>query len=136
MNSSPNAGPGATSAAANDAVEVLMYFGASMLRAGNTAVRTREWMEVMARKMGFDAVAVNLSLDCITASVRRSGEWTTAMRIMGPPGVNSWRIGELERLARAAGPQIASREIAAKLTEIESAPPLYSGMQIAANSTC
>jgi uncharacterized membrane protein YjjP (DUF1212 family) len=131
VNSSLNAGTGATSATANDAVEVLMYFGASMLRAGNTAVRTREWMEVMARKMGFDAVAVNLSLDCITASVRRSGEWITAMRVMGPPGVNSWRIGELERFASSVGPQTALREIAVRLTEIESAPPMYSRTQIA-----
>jgi uncharacterized membrane protein YjjP (DUF1212 family) len=132
VNSSLDAGTGATSAAANDAVEVLMYFGVSMLRAGNTAVRTREWMEVIARKMGFEAVAVNLSLDCITASVRRSGEWITAMRDMGPPAVNSWRIGELERVARAVSPRTALREIAAKLTEIESAPPMYSRTQIAA----
>ena len=54
-----------------------------MLRAGNTAIRTREWIEVLARKMGFDAVTVNISLDSISASVRRSGEWAMTMREIG-----------------------------------------------------
>jgi hypothetical protein len=93
----------AASAASSDAVDVLLWFGASMLRARNTAIRTREWMEVMARKMGFDAVSVSLTLDSVTASVRHSGEWATAMR---PPGVNAWRIGELEQLAKTVGPDL------------------------------
>jgi uncharacterized membrane protein YjjP (DUF1212 family) len=122
----------AASAASSDAVDVLLWFGASMLRAGNTAIRTREWMEVMARKMGFDAVSVSLTLDSVTASVRRSGEWATAMREIGPPGVNAWRIGELEQLAKTVGPGIAPREIAARLAKIDSAAPRYSAVQIAA----
>ena len=85
------------STALSDAVDVLLRFGALMLRAGNTATRTREWIEVMARKMGFDAVSLSLSLDSITASVRRSGESATTMREIGPPGINAcvlpnWRI--------------------------------------------
>jgi hypothetical protein len=35
--------------------------------------RTRESVEMMAQKMGFDAVAVSLSLDSITASTCHSG---------------------------------------------------------------
>jgi hypothetical protein len=76
----------AISAPPSDPVEVLIWFGILMLRAGNTAVRTREWMEVMARKMGFDALSVSLSLDSIALRVRRSGEWISAMREIGPPG--------------------------------------------------
>ena len=116
----------------SDALEVLLWFGALMLRAGNTAVRTREWMHVMARKMGFDAASVSLTLDSVTASVRRSGEWATAMREVGPPGINAWRIGELEQLAKTVGPGLAPHEIVVKLAEIESAPPRYSDAQIAA----
>jgi len=112
-------------------VDVLMQFGTSMLRAGNTAVRTRECMDAMARKMDLDLVAVSLSLDSITATVRSSGHCATVMRAIGPPGVNAWRIGELEQLARVVSPSTASHEIAARLTGIESAPPLYSTMQIA-----
>ena len=103
-----------------------------MLRAGNTATRTREWIEVIARKMGFDAVSVSLSLDSITASVRRGGEWATTMREIGPPGINAWRIAELEQLAKTAAPGLAPREIAVRLSEIESTTPRYSGVQIAA----
>jgi len=131
VTSSLNANAGAASAAANDAMDVLMQFGTSMLRAGNTAIRTRECMDVIAHKMGLDAVAVSLSLDSITATVRCSGHWTTVMRTIGPPGINAWRIGQLEQLARGVSPSTASDEIAAKLTAIESAPPLYSRTQIA-----
>ena len=63
-----------------------MQFGTSMLRAGNTAIRTRECMDVMARKMDLDVVAVSLSLDGITATVRGSGHCATVMRGIGPPG--------------------------------------------------
>jgi uncharacterized membrane protein YjjP (DUF1212 family) len=103
-----------------------------MLRAGNTATRTREWIDVIARKIGFDAVSVGLSLDSITVSVRRSGEWVTIMREIGPPAINVWRIAELVRLARTLGPQPAPHEIATKLAEIESTAPRYSVLQIAA----
>jgi uncharacterized membrane protein YjjP (DUF1212 family) len=122
----------APSSAPGDAVEVLLWFGAAMLRAGNTAFRTREWMEVMARRMGFDAVSVSLTLDNVTVSVRCSGQWATAMRDVGPPGINTWRIGELEQLAKTMGPGLKPREIAAKLAQIESASPRYSNAQMAA----
>src|SRR5262245_31905770 len=122
---------GAVSAALSDAVEVLLRFAASMLRAGNTATRTREWIEVIAHKMGFDAVSVSLSLDSVTASVRRSGEQAIALREIGPPGINASCIAELEQLAKALAPGSAPAEIAVKLAAIESTKPLYSSAQIA-----
>jgi uncharacterized membrane protein YjjP (DUF1212 family) len=122
----------ATSAALTDAVEVLLCFGALMLRAGNTAARTREWVEVMARKMGFNAVSVSLSLDSITASVRRSGEQATIVREIGPPGINVSRIVELEQLAKATELEQTPTDIAVKLAEIESILPRYSSALIAA----
>ena len=118
-------------AAPGAAVEVLLWFGASMLGAGNTATRTREWIDVVARKLGFDAVSVSLSLDDITISVRCADEWITAMREIGPPAINVWRIAELEQLAKTVRPGLAPREIAIELSEIESALPRYSGVQIA-----
>lgn len=121
-----------TSPSLNDALDVLLRFGALMLRAGNTAARTREWIEVMTRKMGFNAVSVSLSLDSITASVRRSGEQATTMREIGPPGINVSRIVELEQLAKATELEHAPRDIAVKLAEIESMPPRYSSALTAA----
>jgi uncharacterized membrane protein YjjP (DUF1212 family) len=120
------------SAAAGEALDVLLRFGALMLRAGNTAIRTREWMEVLAGKLGFEAISVSLTLDSVTASVRRAGDWATAMREIGPPGINAWRIGELEQLARTPVPGLTPREIAVKLAEIESASPQYSDPLVAA----
>jgi uncharacterized membrane protein YjjP (DUF1212 family) len=103
-----------------------------MLRAGNTAIRTREWIGVLAHRMGFDEVSVNVSLDTISASVRRSGDWVTTMCEVGSPGINAWRIAELEQFAKAVGFGAAPREIAAKLTKIESTPSWYSSAHIAA----
>jgi hypothetical protein len=42
------------------------------------------------------------------------------------PSVNTERIGALEALARTVPPDMNSREFAAKLATIESAPPRYS----------
>jgi uncharacterized membrane protein YjjP (DUF1212 family) len=114
-----------------DALEVLTQFGASALRAGNTATRTRELMESMALKLGFEAIAVNLSLDSITASARHSGRWISMMGMLGPPGINASRIGQLEQLAKAVGPGTAPHNIAAELKNIDSTAPLYSSAQVA-----
>jgi uncharacterized membrane protein YjjP (DUF1212 family) len=117
--------------AVNDEAEVLLQFGASMLAAGNTASRTHEWIDVLARKLDFDVVSVSLSFGSIVATFRRSGKVVTGMREIGPPGVNAWRIGELERVARTLKAQAAPHEIAAKLAQIETTSPLYSMVQIA-----
>ena len=82
----------APSVALSEATEALLWFGALMLRAGNTATRTREWIEVITRKMGFEDVSVSFSLDSIAASVRCGGERVTTIREIGPPGINAWRI--------------------------------------------
>jgi len=120
------------SAALTEAADVVLSFGASMMRAGNTASRTSEWVEVVARKLGFDAVSLSLSLDSITASLHRSGAQTTAMREIGPAGINAIRIAALEQLAKTAEPALAPREIALKLAQIESTKPRYSSVLIAA----
>jgi uncharacterized membrane protein YjjP (DUF1212 family) len=113
-------------------LEMLLRFGALMLQAGNTAVRTRKWANAIAPKLGFEAVSVIASLDTITVSVRDGSGWLTAMRELGPPGINVLRIAQLERLARTAHDKTLPRELAAELAEIESAPHQYSLGQIAA----
>jgi uncharacterized membrane protein YjjP (DUF1212 family) len=122
----------AGAAASGHALDVLLWFAVSMLRAGNTAFRTRERTEAMARKIGFDRVSVSLTLDNATISARWAHAWATAMRDVGPSGVDTWRIGELERLAKTIELEPAPREIAAKLAQIEAASPRYSHAQIAA----
>src|SRR5262245_56123993 len=102
-----------------------------MLRAGNTASRTHERMRLMAHKMGVETVSVSLTADSVTASATWAGDRVTAMREVGPQGINAWRIGELEQLVTKAGPDVSPRELAARLTEIESKPPRYSNLTIA-----
>lgn len=115
-----------------EAFDVLVRFGALMWRAGSTAIRTREWMELLARKMGYDALAVSFSLENISASAHRSGEWKTMVRAIGPPAVNAARIAELEQLARTAGAETSISQTEARLSKIEAAPPLWSRAQISA----
>jgi uncharacterized membrane protein YjjP (DUF1212 family) len=103
-----------------------------MFRAGNTASGTRETMQALARKMRVDALSVGFTLDSITMTGIRCGESATLLREIGPPGVNASRIAELERLARSAAPDADPQEIAAKLAAVESEPPPYSALQIAA----
>ena len=70
-----------------------------MLRAGSTAFRT---LEVVALELGFEAISVGLTIESIIRSVRDS-EWSTLVREVEPLGVNAWRIGELEHLAKTLG---------------------------------
>ena len=114
-----------TASPANDGLEVLTDFGASMLRAGHTAARTREWMGVVGQKLRFDKLAVGITLDSIIVSGRSDSRTTTAVREIGPPGVNADRIGALENLAARLKPGSAPNEIACSLADIESKPALY-----------
>ena len=95
---------GTASPELNDVLETLLWLGTSMMRAGSTAFETREWMEAMAAKMGLDAISVGFTLDSITASVRRGDERATMVREIGLPGVNAWRIRELEQLVKTIEP--------------------------------
>src|SRR3954466_13905263 len=113
-------------AASVRAVDTLLQFAAAMLRAGNTASRTREWMEILARKMGLAGLSAGFTFDSITVTVHGPEQQTTAQTEIGPPGVNVGRIADLERLAAAAGPSHAPLEITARIAEIQSAPPLFS----------
>ena len=90
----------ATSTTPADALDVLLRFGVLMLQVGNTAVRTRQWIDVLAPKLGFGAVSAIVSLDSITLSVRQGSGWLTAMRQLGPPGINVSRIAQLEELGK------------------------------------
>ena len=117
------------SAASDNAVDVLLRFGAVMLRAGGTAVRTRELMQAIAHKLNLEPQSIYLTPETIVISVRRAGESVTAARDVGPPAINAWRIGELDQLASIDGTATA---IAQRLAEIESAPPHHPAVMIAA----
>jgi uncharacterized membrane protein YjjP (DUF1212 family) len=115
-----------------DALDSLLRFGASMLRAGDTAFRVREWMRVIAGAMRLDALSVEVTHGAMTGSARRGDEHAALVREVAPPGINAWRVGELEQLARTAQSGLTPAELDAKLQAIEAAPPLYSIAQTVA----
>ena len=78
--------------ALGEALDVLARFGAMLLRAGDTAHRVRELMGTLARSMGLEAPSVSLTLNSITAGIRRDSEHATLIREIGPPAVNASRI--------------------------------------------
>jgi len=126
------AGDETARAVPSDPLEVLLWFGCVTLNAGGPAFRVREWMGELARKMGFSALSVSFTLNGIIASVHRGSERVTLMREIEPPGVNSWKIGELEKLAQAVRPGQSPKDIALKISKIEATPPRYSVGQTAA----
>jgi uncharacterized membrane protein YjjP (DUF1212 family) len=115
-----------------DALDSLLRFGTSLLRAGDTAFRVRQWMGVIARAMGFDVLSVRVALGSIEATACRGGERATLVREVAPPGINAWRLGALEQLARSAAPGVTAPELAERIAAIEAEPPLYSMAQTAA----
>jgi len=113
-------------------LEELLRFGTQLLSAGDNACQVRRLMGMVARGMGFDALSMQLGLGSITASGRRRSERATLVREVGPPGVNTRRIGVLEELACTTPPGMTPHELATKLAAIAGAPPRYSIAQTGA----
>ena len=110
----------------NRTLEVLLRFGAMMLRAGDTAFRVRDSVKMLGGRLGVESLSVQIALDGMTATGRRGGELVTITSEIGPPGINAWRISALEKLARESGTGLTTRTLADKLDAIEAAPPLRS----------
>src|SRR5258707_10543615 len=114
-----------------EALEVLLRFGTLMLRAGDTAFRVRDSMGMLATNMGIESLSLHITINGMTATVRRNGEQVTLANEVSPPGINAWRIGALERLARTRRPDLAPKDLAADLDAIETVPPIHSIITVA-----
>jgi len=111
-------------------LEALLRFGSLMLSAGETTFRVRRSMAAIACGLGLESLSVQLGARNLVASGRCEGETATLVRDVAVASVNTARIGALEALARTVPLDMNSREFAAKLATIESAPPRYSIAQI------
>ena len=119
-------------------LQELLRFGGLMLSAGETAFRVRRSMGVIASGLGFEWLSVQLGARNLVVSGCRNGETATLVRDVEIPSVNTERIGALEALARTVPLDMNSRDFAAKLATIESAPPRYSIAQtsLAVGAAC
>ena len=108
-----------------EALDVLLRFGAMMLRAGDTAFRVRAAMGRLADEMGIENLSLQVTLDAMSATVRRDGQIATLTCDVGAPGINAARIGALERLAESSQPGLTAQALARALDAIEKAPPLH-----------
>lgn len=107
------------------ALDVLLRFGAAMMHAGDTAFRVRAAMALLARALGIETLAVQVTIGSLGATARRGAETATLVREIGPPGIDAQRIVSLERLAQASRPGLTARELAVALDTLEQARPHY-----------
>ncbi|MFO1086392.1 MAG: threonine/serine exporter family protein [Reyranellaceae bacterium] len=107
------------------ALDALLRFGAAMMHAGDTAFRVRDSMSLLARAMGIEDLAVQVTIGGVGATARRGRETATLMREIGPPGIDAQRIVSLEKLAQTSRPGITPRQLAAELDALERARPHY-----------
>ena len=103
----------------------LIRFATLMLRSGDAAFRVHEWTAKLARAMGFEGFAARISLGTMTVTVRRGEDEITSVAEIAPLGINAFRIGALEALARAVKPGTNPGTIAAQLDRIERTKPLH-----------
>ena len=106
-------------------LDVLLRFGGLMLRAGDTAFRVREAMARLAGNMGIENLSLQVTLDAMSATIRRQGETATLTCDVGAPGINAARIGALERLAEASTPGLTPDALGQALDRIERGSPLH-----------
>ena len=109
-----------------EALDVLLRFGRLMMQAGDTAFRVRESMGTLSNRLGIEALAVQISLNGLTASARQGGDLVTITCEVGPPGINAWRIATLERLAHEGSGGLTPDALARELDAIEAVPALRS----------
>ncbi len=114
-----------------EALEVLLRFGTMMLRAGDTAFRVRELMNMLATSMGIETLSLHITINGMTATVRQGGEHVTLASEVAPLGINAWRIAALERLARSNWPGLEPKALSLRLDEIEAVPALHSILTVA-----
>ncbi|HUA76852.1 MAG TPA: threonine/serine exporter family protein, partial [Acetobacteraceae bacterium] len=103
----------------------LIRFATLMLRSGDAAFRVRQRTGELARAMGIEGFATRIALGSLLMAGRRGGTEITRAAEIAPIGVNAFRIGALEDVARAAGPGTSAAAIAQQLDAIERTTPLH-----------
>ncbi len=114
-----------------EALEGLLRFGALMLRAGDAAFRVREAMGLIATSLGIERLSLHITVRGMTATVWRDGEHVTLASEVDSLGIDAWRLGALERLARDSKPGLAPATLAAQLNAIEATTALRSILVVA-----
>lgn len=109
----------------HETLDVLLRFGAMLLRAGDTAFRVRAAMVRLAGHMGVENLSVQITLDAMSASGRRDGEIATLNCDVGAPGINADRIGQLEWLTETSQPGLTVPVLARDLDAIDRTPGLH-----------
>jgi uncharacterized membrane protein YjjP (DUF1212 family) len=114
-----------------EALQVLLRFGALMLRAGDTAFRVREAMGLLANAMGLERLQVHVALNSMMATARQGAAEATQVGEIAPIGINAWRIGALDRLARSSASGLTPAGLTRDLDTIEATPVLHSIFTVA-----
>jgi uncharacterized membrane protein YjjP (DUF1212 family) len=78
----------------------------------------------LARRCGIDSLALQVSLNGMTATAQRGEERATLAVDVAPLGINVSRLGALSRLATEAPSGLTLAALNAQLDAIEAAPPL------------
>lgn len=104
-----------------ESLEALLLYGEQLLKAGSTAYRTRRAIDILASKMGIEALSLEISFRSIAATAKRRGETVTLIREIVYPGVNSSRLMELHLLATAAPDGVLATDLIEGLKRIEAA---------------
>jgi uncharacterized membrane protein YjjP (DUF1212 family) len=113
------------------ALDVLLRFGAAMLRSGDTAFRVRDAMGVLATSLGIERLAVHITIGGMTVTAHAGAETVTLAREVAPLGVDASRTAALDQLARTSKPGLTPDALAAGIDAIEATPPLHSLLPIA-----
>jgi uncharacterized membrane protein YjjP (DUF1212 family) len=114
-----------------ESLDVLLRFGAAMLRSGDTAFRVRDAMGLLAGNLSIDQIAVHITLGGMTATAQAGAQSVTLAREIAPLGIDASRTAALEHLARSSKPGLTPAALAASIDAIEAAPPLHSLVPIA-----
>src|SRR5712671_5551629 len=107
-------------------LDVVLRFGAAMLRSGDTAFRVRDAMGLLAGNLGIEQLAVHITLGGMTATAQAGTQSVTLAREIAPLGIDASRTAALEQLARSSKPGLTPAALSAEIESIEGTPSLHS----------
>ncbi len=120
----------------SESLDVLLRYGALLLRAGDAAFRVHDDVQRLANRLGIAQLDLLVTVTGMTATARHDDEMVTLARQVGPLGINAWRLGALERLADEAPTDLTPDMLGARLDDIEAASPEHAVATVAVAVGC
>lgn len=121
----PETQPAITAAELGRSSNAILRLGLLMLGSGTASYRVKQGMRTVAKALGVESHAGQVTLTEITTTARVGEVFRTEVAELKTHGVNADRIARLDRYRRSIPAVVTPEEVNKALDEIEAVPGMY-----------